>query len=44
MSAQVCSVPGQTDGRGKAFFEWGKTYSYPINYLLHEGTFNVNLL
>ena len=24
MSAQVYSVPGQNEGRGKAFLEWGE--------------------
>ena len=42
MSAQVYSVPGQTEGKGKAFLEWGKAESYPINHLLHEEGGNVN--
>ena len=41
MSAQVYSVPGQTKGRKKAFLEWEKAYSYPINYLW-GGEDNVN--
>ena len=28
ISALVYSVPGQTEGRRKAFFEWGNTQSY----------------
>ena len=26
MSVQVCSVPGQTEGRRKAFLEWANIY------------------
>ena len=40
MSAQVYSVPGQTEGRGKAFLEWTSIDS-PLNYLLHVGG-NIN--
>ena len=32
MSAQVYSVPGQTEGTRKAFFEWKSTYlSYELS-------------
>ena len=35
MSAQVCSVPGQTEGRGKAFLEWKSIdLSYKLLHLL----------
>ena len=36
MSAQVYPVPGQTEGRSKAFLEW-KSIDVSINYLLHVG-------
>ena len=36
MSAQVYSVPGQTEGEGKP--SWGgKAQTYPLNYLFHMG-------
>ena len=34
MGAQVNSVPSQTEGIRKTFFEWASIY-YPLNYLLH---------
>ena len=37
MSAQVYSVPGQSEGR-KGGSSWnGKAKTYPINHLLHVG-------
>ena len=36
MSAQVYSVPGQTEGRSNAFLEW-KSIDLSHNYLLHVG-------
>ena len=33
MSAQEYSVPGQIEGRRKAFLEWGKGQFFPINYI-----------
>ena len=36
MSAQVYSVPSQTEGEGRPF--WNReTQTYPLNYLLHVG-------
>ena len=34
MSAQVCSVPSQTEGRKKDFLEWKSIY---LSYLLYGG-------
>ena len=36
MNAQVYSVPGQTEGRMKAYLEW-QAYIYPLDYLFHVG-------
>ena len=41
MSAQVYSVPGQTEGKRQAFLEWGKAWSYPLKLSL-GGWGNVN--
>ena len=38
MSAQVYSVPGQTEGRSKVFLEW-KSIDLP-----HELSFNVGVM
>ena len=40
MSAQVYSVPGQTEGKNKAFFEWESidlSYELTCVNLLHVG-------
>ena len=39
MSAQVYSVPGQTEGRSKAFLKW-KSVDVPHDYLLHWDNVN----
>ena len=36
MGAQVYSVPGQTEGTRKAFWN-GKAQTYPLNYILQKG-------
>ena len=42
MSAQECSVPGQTEWRRKAFLEWKSIQTYPMNYLLPTCGDNIN--
>ena len=42
MSAQVYSVPGQTEGRSKAFLEWkSRDLSHELS-LTYRGEINVN--
>ena len=37
MSTQAYSVPGQTEGRSKAFLEWKSIDLFHEQYLLHVG-------